>query len=199
MIEAINVKVLNVENNFLNCALLDIFLRINILQNDKKFFQNQINLANKNQKLKIYVVFNFFSYLNQFLIYGFKNKIEKNLFLQISQIKNINYKSAYKILNNFSLFNLKFLAQNNDCNSFKQKLNFNETKIKAVFKIFNNNFINSLVPFQEFELEIIENLSKIGFAKQNVIACLNKLRNQKNYAQTTFQTKINLLISNLSK
>ena len=188
MIEALNVTKISCINNQLICLFHDLFLKIKILHYQKSYF-----LATT-KKIKIFVVFDF-SCLNQFVIYGFKTEKEQIIFKQFLAIKNINFKTSYKILNTFSLIHLQELAFKKDFAGFKKKLKFQDLKINALFNIVLQikNQLNDL------DLKIIEDLVSYGFVKSQIITTLNEIKKIINYSKLSFNAKVNLLLSTLSK
>jgi len=191
MIEALNVIKIRCTNNHLFCLLHDLYLKIKILNYDKSYFLKAI------KKIKIFVVFDF-SNLNQLAIYGFKTKDEQVIFKQFLKIKNVNFKTSFKILNTFSLVKLQQIAQLKDYTTFKKKLNFKETKIDAIFKTIKTNK-DQVHKLERYELKIIENLVSYGFLESIITTTLKEIKQTTNYSKLSFQTKINLLLTTIVK
>lgn len=124
-----------------------------------------------NEKNKIYLYQHIKDNINE--LYGFENKEQRNLFLELLSVKGLGCKSAITILSNATIDNIITAINNNDINFFKKIPGIGIKSSEQIIFDLKNKF-NSLSKIDNTNQhkDLIQALKTLGYSNKEITKAL---------------------------
>ena len=154
-------KVVGISNKYIILDVNGVGYKVNVVNN----FKYKLNYY-----VKVYIFYHILE--NQRNIYGFYNKVDRDLFSRLLEIKKIGIKSAFLILSKYSFDDLYQIASNNLIEDALKIPKINKENYKSLFEI-----INSFDYASNFKIdkEFLSILRSLDYSDRNIFEVYNKI------------------------
>ena len=158
-------KVVGISNKYIILDVNGVGYKVNVVNNSK---------YKLNYYVKVYIFYHILE--NQRNIYGFYNKVDRDLFSRLLEIKKIGIKSAFLILSKYSFDDLYQIASNNLIEDALKIPKINKENYKSLFEIINSfDYVSNF----KIDKEFLSILRSLDYSDRNIFEVYKKIDTSK--------------------